>query len=265
MSRLSGEPFRAAPDAALALLGGAVGLPIVLLLMPRLPRPQPVTRGPVSLKGDWSFLRTRDFWLLSFANVAASIATNGAISQMAPMVVEHGLSPATAALALSAFAAGQFIGKLGGGWLLDRFEPRRVAALMTVVPSLGFVVFLQADPGMATMVLVACGMIGALSGAEIDIFAYFAARRFGLASYGAAFGGLIAFGWIGTASGITLFSQIAHASGSYALAQALSIGLLGIAALFFLPVRLAAVEEPGGGPGGSIAGALVGDAKPGQA
>lgn len=228
---------------ALAGLGVLVGLPVVLLLMPRLPAPQPVRRGPVGLAGDWSFVKERDFWLLSMANMAAAVATNGAISQLAPMIVEHGLSPAIAALGLSSFAAGQFIGKLGGGWLLDRFEPRRVAVLMTLVPGCGFLLLWQADPGMAAGVLIASGMIGALSGADIDIYAYFTARRFGLARYGTVFGALHGIGWLGTAGGIVLFSSIAHASGSYGPAQLLACGLLALAALLLLPVRLPPLDR----------------------
>ena len=121
----------------------------------------------------------------------------------------------------------------GGGWLLDRFEPRRMAVLMTIIPSIGFAVFTQADPGMIPLVLAACAMIGALSGADIDIYAYFVARRFGLAQYGSVFGALHGLGWIGTAAGITLFSAMFTRTGSYAPAQYLAIGLL-LASLLLL-------------------------------
>ncbi|MEQ1494250.1 MAG: MFS transporter [Novosphingobium sp.] len=223
---------------ALAGLSGLVGLPAVLLLLPRNIGLRGIKRGQPGLPGDWSFLRVRDFWLLSFANMVAGMATGGAVSQLAPMVIEHGLSPAIGALGLSSFAAGQFIGKLGGGWLLDRFDPRQMAVLMTIIPSMGFLVFTQADPGITWLVLVACGMIGALSGADIDIYAYFVARRFGLAHYGSVFGALHGIGWIGTAAGITLFSKIFARTGSYGPAQYLAIGLLLIAATLLAPVSI---------------------------
>ena len=229
---------------ALAALSGLVGLPAVLLLMPRSAGQRAIRSGNGKLPHDWSFTRQRDFWSLSLANMIAGITTGGAISQLSPMIVEHGISSATAALGLSSFAAGQFVGKLGGGWLLDRFEPRRMAILMTIIPSLGFLVFTQADPGMVLLVLAACAMIGALSGADIDIYAYFVARRFGLAQYGSVFGALHGLGWIGTAAGITLFSATFTWTGSYAPAQYLAIGLLLVAAAMLAPVRLPAL-----GPG----------------
>ena len=226
---------------ALAALSGLVGLPAVLLLMPRSAGQRAIRTSSGKLPHDWSFTRQRDFWSLSLANMIAGITTGGAISQLSPMIVEHGISSATAALGLSAFAAGQFAGKLGGGWLLDRFEPRRMAILMTIIPSLGFLVFTQAEPGMVPLVLAACAMIGALSGADVDIYAYFVARRFGLAQYGSVFGALHGLGWIGTAAGITLFSTTFTRTGSYATAQYLAIGLLLVAAAMLAPVRLPAL------------------------
>jgi MFS family permease len=228
----------------LAALSGLIGLPAVLLLMPRSAGQRAVRGTGGKLAHDWSFTRQRDFWFLALANAIAGITTGGAISQLSPMIAEHGISPATAALGLSSFAAGQFVGKLGGGWLLDRFEPRRMAIMMTIIPSIGFLVITQADPGMTPLVLAACAMIGALSGADIDIYAYFVARRFGLAHYGSVFGALHGLGWIGTAAGITLFSSTFTRTGSYASAQYLAIALLLVAAGLLAPVKL-----PPRGPG----------------
>jgi hypothetical protein len=113
-----------------------------------------------------------------------------------------------------------------------------MAVLMTLIPSLGFAVFLQADPGMAVLVLAACAMIGALSGADIDIYAFFVARRFGLGSYGSVFGALHGLGWIGAVAGITLFSRTFTQTGSYAFAQYAAMALLLTAALLLTPVKL---------------------------
>lgn len=263
-TRIDEEGWRAG-FLYLAALAGLIGLPIVLLLLPRTGAQPRGGRGPTAMPHDWSFLRVRDFWLLSLANMFAAIATNGAISQLAPMIVENGLSAATGALGLSAFALGQFIGKLGGGWLLDRFEPTRVAILLTLVPGTGFLVLLMADAGMAPLVLAACAMIGALSGADIDIYAFFTARRFGLERYGSVFGALHGLGWVGTATGITLFSRIAHETGSYALAQMIAVGLLALAAAFLAPVRLPRLDEPRGDLGSHGAGPVLGDAETGKA
>lgn len=226
---------------SLSMIGLCIGLPAVMLLMPREAAAARVERVPgQSFKADWSFLGNRDFLLLAASNALINVATAGAVSQMSPMIQDEGLSAGTAALAVSVYAAGQFVGKLGGGWLLDHFEPRRVSSLMILVPASGFAVLLAGD-GMVLPVLAAVGMIGLLHGADIDIFAFFSARRFGIERYGAAFGAISAIGWVGTVCGILIFGSSFDRFGSYAPAQVLALILLGVGAMLFLPLRLPAV------------------------
>ena len=123
------------------------------------------------------------------------LATAGAGSQLVPMAQDAGLDAATAALALSFFAVGTFIGRLGGGWLLDHYEPRRVAFLLTVLPAVGFVLLLTTS-GMTPAIMLAVTIIGIQQGAEIDIFAYFVGRRFAAANYSAIYGALVGLGWL---------------------------------------------------------------------
>lgn len=223
---------------SLALIGLGIGLPAVMLLMPREAALARVEKVPGQNRtADWSFLSHRDFWLLAASNAIINVATAGAVSQMSPMIQAEGLSAGIAALAVSIYAVGQFAGKLGGGWLLDHFEPRRISSLMILVPTTGFAILLAGE-GMLVPVLVAVGMIGLLHGADIDIFAYFSARRFGIERYGAVFGALHGLGWIGTVGGILVFGSSFDAFGSYDPAQGLSLVLLAIGALLFLPVRL---------------------------
>lgn len=223
---------------ALAGIACLIGLPLVLALFPR---HAAIARGGALASGIGgprpSFLQTRDFWLLVGANVLAALTISGTISQLSPMVQDERLSPQTAAFGLSLFAAGQFAGKLFGGWALDRFEPRKVAILMTLLPATGFLIFLV-DTGLAWPIMFACVMIGVLQGAEVDIFAYFIARRFDVAQYGTIFGLLHGMGWIGTATGIVLFGFTFDWFGSYAPVQAAAVVLLALSTLLFLPIRL---------------------------
>lgn len=221
---------------SLALIGFVVGMPLVLMLMPSsvsVARAAPAVSGG----GERLFLKVRDFWLLVAANMLIAVATSGAISQLSPMIQDEGLTADTAAWGLTAFAVGQFVGKLGGGLLLDELEPRLVALVLTVVPGLGFGVFLL-DQGMAAPILAAAALLGVMQGADVGIFAFFVARRFDVASYGTVFGALHGFGWVGSAIGIVGFGFTFDAYHSYAPAQLVSIGLLVLGALLFLPIRL---------------------------
>ncbi len=223
----------------LATIACVVGMPLVLLLLPR--GVATVPRGPLAsgIGAELSrpFLKERDFWLLVGANILAALSISGTISQLSPMVQDERLSAQTAAFGLSLFAFGQLGGKLFGGFALDRFDPRRVAVLMTLLPATGFLLFLL-DTGTAWPVLLACVLIGVLQGAEVDIFAYFVARRFDLAQYGTVFGALHGFGWLGTAAGITLFGFTFDLFGSYEPIQLGAVLLLAFSTLLFLPIRL---------------------------
>lgn len=221
----------------LACLPLLIGVPLVLLLLPK-----EAGQALSGIKGshgasDWSFLRTADFWLMGAAIVVMAIATSGFVGQLSPMIQEEGLSADTAALALSIFAAGQFVGRLGGGWVLDHFNPRWVAVAFTIIPGMGFLVLLLVD-GMATAALFAAGMIGLQQGAELDIFAYYTARRFDVARYGTIYGALIGLGWIGNAVGILGIGQLHDHFGNYQMAQALGMAALVLGALLIAPVRL---------------------------
>lgn len=221
----------------LAMISVVIGVPAVTFLLPRNVGHAGGATRRVGGGVDRGFLATRDFWLMVCANIAMSLATAGAISQLSPMIQEEGVGPRSAALALSIFAVGQFAGRLGGGWLLDRLEPRLVAVGLTIVPGLGFVLLLLGD-GVASLALVAAGMIGLLQGAELDIFAYFVARRFPVVRYGTIYGALSGLGWIGNASGIVGVGLLHDHFGSYAPAQVVAVLVLILGALFILPVRV---------------------------
>ena len=219
----------------LAVIALVLGLPAVLALMPRSAATQ--ASPETAAVPNYDYLRSRDFWLLTAANVGAGLATAAAISQLSPMLQERGLSAKVAALGISVFAIGQLVGKLGGGWLLDKYEPRIVAALLNALPTLGFVLLLSQHGNFAALMLGA-GLIGVLQGADIGIFSYFVAHRFGPQRYGAVFGVLHGIGWIGTAIGVVgtgLSFDLLH---GYWAAQIAAIGVLLLAAALIYMVRL---------------------------
>ena len=215
-----------------------IGIPAVLLLLPNGGRSGSGigTERPVE-PSDRSFLKERDFWLLTLSLITMSLATAGTVSQLAPMVVDEGIDVATAALALSFFAAGQFVGRLAGGWLLDLFEPRRVAFFLTLMPAAGFIVLLGTHE-IVPAALLAAAIIGLQQGAELDIFAYFVGRRFDVARYGTIYGALAGLGWIGNVGGMVGMGRIYDHFGTYAPAQVMGILALVVSAGLVLMVRL---------------------------
>jgi len=224
---------------ALAAISVVVGVPAVAFLMPPTPGLAGSGIGRKQAAQDWSFLKVRDFWGLTMANVCMNLATAGAVSQMSPMIQEEGISAPMAALALSLFASGQFVGRLVGGWLLDRFDPRLVAVALTILPGSGFLILLF-TAGVAPAALAAVTMIGVQQGAEHDIIAYFTASRFDVARYGTIFGAVVGIGWFGSATGIIGAGQLHDLLGSYSAAQGVAALALLVGALMILTIRLPA-------------------------
>jgi predicted MFS family arabinose efflux permease len=219
----------------LALFALVLGLPAVLALMPR----NASTRGaaPVPGKANRDHFRSGDFWVLAAANFCASMATAAAIGHLSPMLQESGLTAAKAALGISFFAGGQFVGKLGGGYLLDRLEPRLVAAALNALPTLGFVLLLT-QHGSFVPLMLAMGLIGVLQGADVGIFSYFVAHRFDVSRYGTIFGALHGMGWIGNAIALVGAGWSFDHFHGYWAAQLAAIGLLLLTAVLIVRVRL---------------------------
>jgi MFS family permease len=224
---------------ALAASVGLICLPLTLLLI----RDAPTDLGdkpevsPLAGAADPALFKTRDFWALAAAMICVAISGAGVVSQASPLVQEEGVGPALAALAISSYALGQLLGRLAAGWFLDRANPNRVAFLFTFLPACGLMI-LAAFPLPAWLAIAAIGVIGIQQGAEIDLFAYFVARRFGMAQYGRIYGWIVAMSWIGNAAGILLFGQLHDATQSFVIAEALASILLVFGAILFTLVQL---------------------------
>ena len=212
-----------------------IGVPAVLFILPRshgaAPPPQ-----LVAATASYPYFRDPAFWYLTLGGVFVAAATSGFIGQLSPMIQEEGVSATTAAVALSLFATGQLLGRIGGGFLLDRFAPRWVAMLATLIPGTGFLL-LYFSSGSAVSALLAAGMIGLLAGLELDVGAYFVSRLFPVSQYSSIYGAMQGIGWIGTAIGLIGVGLLHDRLDSYAPAQLIAAALLVVGALLFAQIR----------------------------
>ena len=223
---------------ALAALFGLIALPFAMLLVRN--EPDAPVAGPASVTAtteDKSFLGDRDFLLMAAAIILMAVPGAGLVSSNSLLVQDEGFKAAAAAWGVSAYAVGQMIGRIVAGWFLDRADPRRVAFFFTFVPAIGLVCLALFDlPYAATILAIA--MVGVQQGAEIDLFAFFVARRFGLARYGQVYGWITAAGWVGNAIGIISFGQMYDLTGGYAFVEAVGAVLMMLGAVVIAMVRL---------------------------
>jgi MFS family permease len=210
--------------ATLALAAGLLGFPAVYFLVRNEPNRKIVVATSYGRR-NLAFLRQLPFWILTLSITSVNLAQAGFVGQMSPMLQGEGLTPAAASIGISAFAVGTLVGRLIGGWALDRFNPRKVAIILGMLPASGFLILWSTDASFAVAIGAAL-LIGFQQGAEIDIFAFFTARIFGINQYGTVYGSLLGISWLGNAGGLIGVGIVRDYSGDYALAQ-----LLGAAAL----------------------------------
>ncbi len=220
----------------LAALAGLVGLPLTLLIVREAPGER-LFRAAPKVPSDMSFLREVDFWVMAAAMLFLSAPGAGIISQMSPIVQDEGVGVQAAGAAVGAYALGQVGGRVVAGWFLDRANPRVVALIFTIIPAAGLLVLgLLSLPVWAA--IAAVGLVGIQHGSEIDFFAFFAARRFGIKRYGTIYGALVAVGWVGTPTGILLFGWLYTVNGSYAVAEIIGAIMLLVGGILLACVKI---------------------------
>ena len=220
----------------LAALAGLIGLPLSLLLVRDAPG-EAVFKAAPKTPSDMSYVREVDFWVMAAAMLCLSAPGAGIISQMSPLVQDEGIGVRAAGAAVGAYALGQVGGRIVAGWFLDRANPRVVALIFTLVPAIGLLALGLFSLPLWTAI-AAVGLVGIQHGSEIDFFAFFAARRFGIKRYGTIYGSLIAVGWIGTPTGILLFGWLYTANGSYAVAEIIAAVMLVVGGILLACVKI---------------------------
>jgi predicted MFS family arabinose efflux permease len=113
-----------------------------------------------------------------------------------PVLEARGLDRSTAAGIAGLLGIGSIVGRLAGGFLLDRFDAGKVASISVAAPilSMALLLFLPASPVAAGAAML---LLGLALGTEVDACSYLAARHFGMRSFGSLFGtinGIVVFG-----------------------------------------------------------------------
>lgn len=128
---------------------------------------------------------------LLFASAACVLTVNAV-----PILLGEGFAPLRAAEIAGLVGVGTIIGRLAGGFLLDRFDGRFVAAACGLAPMVGAALLVGTHESQAAA-MIAVLAIGIAGGTEYDACAYLTSRHFGMRNFGALFGligGMCLFG-----------------------------------------------------------------------
>lgn len=140
--------------------------------------------------------RSARFLKLAGASLMVALATCAVTANAVPILMSDGFDSTTAAGIAGLVGIGAIIGRLGGGYLLDRLDAKKVAACSVLMPIVTAMVLL-AMPGSLFWATAALLFLGLALGTELDACAYLATRHLGLRNFGTLFGfinGLLVFG-----------------------------------------------------------------------
>jgi predicted MFS family arabinose efflux permease len=158
---------------------------------------------------DWRY------WLLAVAFVLISFGVGGPIPNMENILKTAGFARADIVSLAATIGLSVIVGRILGGWLIDRFWAPGVAFVMLATPALACWLLAGGalDSGTARFSIF---LIGFAAGVEYDLMAFLTARYFGMKNYSAIYGSLYGFFALGAGIGPVVFGKSFDKSGSYA-------------------------------------------------
>lgn len=180
------------------------------------------------------------YWFMMAAFFMVSVGSLGLFVHFVPLLIDRGM-PANSAAALASFiGVSTIIARVLTGFLVDRYDARRVAAVAMLLGAGGFFLFLEGGDRFAIFGAIA---VGISFGSETDLVGFMIARYFGMRDYGRLFGIMYGVVLSGAFVSPVLYGKAKDAFGSYDPMLAAAACLLVVAAviLTLLPAPKAAI------------------------
>ena len=200
--------------------------------------------------------RAPAFYLLLVGSMCSIAAVGGTIQHLKLFLsLDHGYSQGNAAKIASLVLASSLVGRLGMGWLADRFPKKYVMLLIYLLVASAIPLLFYADaPGVLYLFAVVFG-IGL--GGEYMVIPLMAAELFGVRVLGRAMGVILTADGVAEALAPVLVGRMRDQAGSYGsgFTALIAFALVGAAAIALLPKKgsyqLSAISyqpEPSGRP-----------------
>jgi MFS family permease len=179
-------------------------------------RPAEPPRGPLAAPSlpspgmDFLFgqaLRARSFWLLVLAQAVVGAGTSSVMLFIIPHLEDEGFSTGAAAWAATALGIVGVFSTLGGGWLADLFERRRILVAAYFLQAGGVTLFAFASSVWHLVAFVALFGIGSRLSSPVAVSLL--GDYFGRAHFGKIQGVLFSFFTLGAVAG-PLAGAIVH-------------------------------------------------------
>ena len=172
-------------------------------------------------------VRTPAFWLIGAMMLLIGLVAVGVGVHLMPYLTDIGHPSTTAALLISVIAAFTVIGKLGVGYLADRWGTRPAIGLAFSGIAIGVLLLM----GAGSFAAACCFAVvwGFVVGAPLLLNPALAADCLGLKSFGAVFGALTLLNTVGVAAGAVISGVIYDSACTYFPAFVLFAALTAVA------------------------------------
>lgn len=145
-------------------------------------------------------LRRVAYWKIVVGFIFVSSVIAGLVINLVPLLIDRGMTPVSAAGTAGIMGIAVLIGRIGIGFLLDRFPPALVASVILVLAAAGcFLLSVQDLPDWVIAVSVIT--IGLAAAAEVDLVAYLTSRFLGMRAYGRIYGTQLSAFYLGAGLG----------------------------------------------------------------
>lgn len=212
---------------------------------------------------DWRLadvLRTPSFWLLSFAFMTFFIGQISFMVHAVPFFESRGLSSASAAALISYSAIVTLGARIAFGFLADRVsEIRLLASGTAILLAVGLAIALGPTSPLVLALFVL--LWGVASGGGPVLESLLITRAFGIGSFAALLGTLMAVETAGMIAGPVLGGYIFDVSGSYTLAflvYIIGFAFSAVAFVFFRPPTVKRASSEASGASAATPSALSG-------
>ncbi|MCB2108887.1 MAG: MFS transporter [Rhodobacteraceae bacterium] len=163
------------------------------------------------------------FWAMNLAFFIIGVCVAGLIAHLIPMLTDRGIETGTAAQIAGAIGMAVIVGRIGTGYLIDRFWAPGVGLVVLCLPIISCVI-LASGASTVPVAVAAAVLIGLAAGAEFDLMSFLVSRYFGQRRYGLIYAALYAVFKLSAGIGGPLFGFSFDSSGSYVTILSFAMG-----------------------------------------
>ncbi len=191
--------------------------------------------------------KTRNFWLLVFAQFIGAITLLGVFAHSVNMLTVCGFSPQIGIGVLSTAGLTSIVGRIVSGFFLDRINSPRVSLIFFVAPLIATLILQYG--GSPSVIILGGAILGLGLGAEGEIVSYFISRYFGLRALAEIYSYTYGIFVIGAGVGPVVFGASYDANHSYTpilticeIGMAVSVALMALLGPYTFPAARASAK-----------------------